>query len=115
MSDWTDVERAERLAPGAARLVEADDVMIAVFNLDGAFFAVEDVCTHDGSPILGSGVDPAALIEGEELVCPHHGARFCIRDGKVLGPPAYEDLRRVPTRVQNGMVQVRAANGEEDG
>ena len=108
MSAWTDVEPAANFAPGAAKLVDVDDVMIAVFHLDGEFFALEDVCSHDGSPILGSGVDAADLIEGEELVCPHHGARFCIRDGAALAPPAYEAMKKIPVRVENGMVQIQA-------
>ena len=112
MSEWTDVDLAENLAPGAARLVDVDDIMIAVFNIDGEFFALEDVCTHDGSPILGSGVDAADLIEGDELVCPHHGARFCIRDGKVLAPPAYEDMTRIPVRVENGIIRIQVPHRE---
>ncbi|MFQ5659929.1 MAG: non-heme iron oxygenase ferredoxin subunit [Gammaproteobacteria bacterium] len=107
MSAWVDVDSAEEFGPGESRLVDVDDVMIAVFNLDGAYFAIEDICSHDGSPLLGSGLEPEALIEGDEITCPRHGARFCIKTGAALCPPAYEATNTFPTRVENGTVQVR--------
>lgn len=87
--------------PGESRVVDADDVMIAVFNLDGEYYAIEDVCTHDGGE-LASGA-----IEGEEIVCPRHGARFNIKTGEVTAPPAYEAVAIFPVRVHDGVVQVR--------
>ncbi|MGI9229845.1 MAG: non-heme iron oxygenase ferredoxin subunit [Gammaproteobacteria bacterium] len=107
MGGWTDVDKADNFAPGDARLVDVDDTMIAVFNIAGEYFALEDVCTHDGSAILGSGVDLTELIADDELTCPHHGAKFCIRNGEALAPPAYEPITSFPVRVENGMVQVR--------
>lgn len=65
------------------------------------YYAIEDMCTHDGGE-LASGA-----VEGDEVVCPRHGARFCIKSGKALTPPAYEDVHSFPVRVENGVVQVR--------
>ena len=48
MSEWITVARAEDLAPGERRVIDVDDTQIAVFNLDGQYYAIEDVCTHDG-------------------------------------------------------------------
>ena len=101
MSDWIDVCRAEELHPGEHVVVDLDGTAVAVFNLDGAFHAIEDACTHDGAEIASGELD------GDVIVCPHHGARFCIRTGEVLTPPAYEDLHVFPVRVENGMVQIR--------
>lgn len=101
MSDWVDVAPVNDLPPGGSRVVDADDVMIAVFNLGGEYYAIEDVCTHDGGE-LGSGA-----VEGDEIVCPRHGARFNIKTGEVTAPPAYEAVAIFPVRVQDGMVQVR--------
>jgi 3-phenylpropionate/trans-cinnamate dioxygenase ferredoxin subunit len=101
VSDWVDVAPVNDLPPGGSRVVDADDVMIAVFNLGGEYYAIEDVCTHDGGE-LGSGA-----VEGEEIVCPRHGARFNIKTGEVTAPPAYEAVAIFPVRVQDGMVQVR--------
>ena len=101
MSDWVDVASPEELPPGSHRVVDVDGSQVAVFNLDGAYHAIEDVCTHDGGQLTGGSV------EGEEIVCPRHGARFSIRTGAVLAPPAYEDIHTVPVRVHAGRIQVR--------
>ena len=107
MSDWVDVAAVSEFVPGSSRLVDIDDTMIAVFNLDGEYFAIEDVCSHDGSPLLGCGLDPQDLIDGDEIICPRHGARFSIKTGEALTPPAYEPTTPFPVRIDNGKVQVR--------
>ena len=100
MADWTDVAPAEELAPGDYRVVDIDDALIAVFNIDGEFFAIEDVCTHDNETLTGG------CIEGDEIICPRHGARFNIKTGEALTPPAYEPVSTLPVRVEDGVVQV---------
>ena len=107
MSDWVDVAKTDEFPPGTGRLVDMDETMVAVFNLNGNYYAIEDVCTHDGSPFLGCGLEPRDLMEGDEIVCPRHGARFSIVTGEALSPPAYEPTTIFPTRVDAGMVQVR--------
>ncbi len=101
MSEWTDVAPVEDLPPGSHITVELDGVNIAVFNLNGDFYAIEDVCTHDGGILTGGEV------AGEEIVCPRHGARFSIKTGEVLAPPAYEAVTTFQVRVEAGRVQVR--------
>jgi 3-phenylpropionate/trans-cinnamate dioxygenase ferredoxin subunit len=101
VSDWITVARDGELAPGAHRVVDADGTRIVVFNLGGQYAAIEDVCTHDGGQLTGG------LVEGEEIVCPRHGARFCIRTGAALTAPAYEPVATLPVRVENGVIQVR--------
>ena len=103
MSDWIDVASQSEFSPGAWRSVELDGAQVAVFNLDGAYYAIEDVCTHDGGILTGD------ALEGEEIICPRHGARFSVKTGKVLAPPAYEDVTTFPVRVEAGTVQVRDA------
>lgn len=105
MSDWTDVAPASEFGPGQARLVTIEGIAVAVFNLDGRYYALADVCTHDGSPMLGCGLDPGEVIDNDQIVCPRHGARFCIRSGAALTPPAYEPVPVYPVRVRDGMVQ----------
>ena len=78
MSEWTNVAAASEIGPGEHRVVDIDDVAIAVFNLDGAYFAIEDVCTHDFGTLTGG------CVEGGEIMCPRHGARFDIRTGEAL-------------------------------
>ena len=101
MTDWVDVAPQAEFAPGDWRPVDLDGTPVAVFNLDGAYFAIEDLCTHDGGILTGG------AREGEEIVCPRHGARFSIRTGEALTAPAYEPTAIFPVRIEHGMVQVR--------
>jgi len=100
MSRWSDVASVDELTPGTRRVVEVDGTAVAVFNLGGEYYAIEDVCTHDGGELS------KGRVEGEEIICQRHGARFSIRTGAVLGPPAFDDLRIFPVRVAQGKVQV---------
>ena len=102
MSDWVFVAEAQAIKPGHYETVELDGTIVAVFNIDGAFYAIEDVCTHDGT-VLTSG-NP---IEGDEIVCPRHGARFCVRTGAALSAPAYEPTNIFPVKVERGSIFVR--------
>lgn len=101
MSEWTTVARLDEFPPGTRRSVDVDDVMVIVFNLDGEFFAIEDVCTHDYASL-----DDADL-EGKEIICPRHGARFDVKTGAALCAPAYEAVATFPVRIEQGLVQVR--------
>lgn len=101
MSDWVTVARVDELVPGTRRLVDVDGSQLVVFNLDGKYYAIEDVCTHDGGQLTGGEV------EGDQIICPRHGARFCIRTGAALTAPAYEPTATFPVRIENGEIQVR--------
>lgn len=101
MSDWVTVAKEGELAPGQFRTVDVDGVQIAVFNVGGAYFALEDVCTHDGGQLTGGSID------GDQIVCPRHGASFCIRTGTALSAPAYEPTAKFPVRVEDSEIQVR--------
>ncbi|MBF2759371.1 MAG: non-heme iron oxygenase ferredoxin subunit [Ectothiorhodospiraceae bacterium AqS1] len=101
MSDWIDVIPAAELAPDDHRVVDIDDTAIAVFNIDGDFLAIEDLCTHDYGALAGG------CIENGQIICPRHGAHFDIRTGEALSPPAYEPVATFPVRIHEGMVQVR--------
>jgi 3-phenylpropionate/trans-cinnamate dioxygenase ferredoxin subunit len=104
VSDWIDVTGDAALAEGEHVLVDVDGVAVAVFRIDGSLYAVQDVCTHDGAEIA------SGKQEGGEIICPRHGARFCLKTGKVLRGPAYEDLPCFPLRVEGGVIQVREGN-----
>ena len=103
MSDWVAVCRVAELPPGAHRVVELDGALALVVNAAGQLLAVEDVCTHDGGGLAGGAV------EGDQVICPRHGARFCLRTGRAMSPPAYEPVRCYETRVVDGQVEVRGA------
>jgi 3-phenylpropionate/trans-cinnamate dioxygenase ferredoxin subunit len=86
MAEFVKVASRAELPPGSKALTEVDGRPIAVFNVDGHFYAIDDVCTHDGGP-LAEGV-----LEGCEIQCPRHGARFDVRTGKALCLPAFEPV-----------------------
>ena len=98
---WVKAAPAASIPPGDYATVEVDGVFVAIFNIAGEFLAVEDVCTHDGGGLAGGAV------EGDQVICPRHGARFCLRTGQALTPPAYEPVRTFATRVVDGTVEVR--------
>src|SRR4051794_40210792 len=97
---WIPAGPAATIPPGEYVQLEQGNTMIAVYNIDGNFYAVEDVCTHDGGGLAGG------CLDGDVVVCPRHGARFCLRTGAALSPPAYEPVRTFPTRVVEGVVEV---------
>jgi 3-phenylpropionate/trans-cinnamate dioxygenase ferredoxin subunit len=100
MAEWIDVCDEDELKPGERKIITTDVAEIAVFNLDGEFYAIEDVCTHDGGELASGQCD------GDQIICPRHGARFCIRNGKALTPPAYEDVETFPVRIDQGKIQI---------
>jgi len=99
---WIDAGRTENLADGQAKSLPVGRRMIAVIRSGADFFAIEDICTHDGAQLTGGD------IEGAEIICPRHGARFCLRTGEALTPPAYEPARVFETKIENGHLWVRA-------
>lgn len=99
-SEWLDVGPAASIPAGDYAQVEVDGALVAVFNILGEFYAIEDACTHDGGELAGGAV------EDHMVICPRHGARFCLRTGAALTPPAYEPVRTYRTRVSEGIVQV---------
>lgn len=101
MSEWITVARVAEFGSGERRVVELDDTQVVVFELGGQYYAIEDVCTHDGGRLTGG------TVEGDQIVCPRHGARFCIRTGAALSAPAYEPTSTFPVRMQDGVIQVR--------
>jgi 3-phenylpropionate/trans-cinnamate dioxygenase ferredoxin component len=102
MADFVKVAETTEIAPGGKKLTEIDGRALAVFHVEGAYYAIDDVCTHDGGP----------LAEGEligcEVTCPRHGARFDVRTGKALCFPAFEPVatHRIEVRVDGVYVAV---------
>ena len=81
MAQFTKVASTADLAPGAAKCVEVAGKKIALFNLEGSFYAIDDTCTHRGGPLS------EGEVSGEEVTCPWHGAVYNIKTGAVLKPP----------------------------
>jgi 3-phenylpropionate/trans-cinnamate dioxygenase ferredoxin subunit len=101
MSDWQDVINESALDEGKSVVVNVDGIDVAIFKIEGQCYAISDVCSHDGGEIA------SGTIEGDEIICPRHGARFCIKTGEVKSPPAYENIDCFPVRIEQGRIQVR--------
>jgi 3-phenylpropionate/trans-cinnamate dioxygenase ferredoxin subunit len=98
---WIDAGPLD-LGDGETRSLAVGRRMVAVARSGNEYFAIEDVCTHDGAELTGG------EIEGAEIICPRHGARFCLRTGEALTPPAYEPVRVFATRIDDGRLWIRA-------
>ena len=100
MSDWIDVAPAAEFPSGEVRVVSTDGAPVAIFNVDGSYYAIEDVCTHDGGELASGWLD------GDEIVCPRHGARFDVKTGAVKALPAVRPVKTFPVTVDGEEISV---------
>jgi 3-phenylpropionate/trans-cinnamate dioxygenase ferredoxin subunit len=100
MSDWIDVGESAAIGENRALSVELEGEPVVIVRCGTTLYAVEDRCTHDGEPLSGGEVEDC------ELICPRHFARFSLKTGEALTPPAYEPVRTYPVKEENGRVLV---------
>jgi len=100
MAQWVKVAEVGELAPGEKKQIDIDGLEIALFNVDGQYYAIEDVCTHDGAPLAHG------KFTGEEIICPRHGARFNVRTGQALCLPAVEPVETYKVKVEGSDILV---------
>jgi 3-phenylpropionate/trans-cinnamate dioxygenase ferredoxin component len=98
--EYIPVGSVNELIEGQRLFIEIDETHIVILNIAGKYYAIADVCSHDDGPV-GEG-----NIEGFEIICPRHGARFDIRTGKALALPAFVDIPAYPIRVVGGQIEV---------
>lgn len=103
MHHWIEVCTEQRIPLGCYETIEYGAWRIAVYHIRDGFFAFEDLCTHNPCPLSGG------PLQGDQITCMMHGARFCIKDGRPLGPPAHKPLRCFPIKVADGRVWVDVA------
>ena len=101
MPEAVKIAEAGELAPGDKKLVEVDGLALALFRVGDAYYAIEDVCTHDGGP-LAEGEFAGCIIE-----CPRHGGEFDVRTGAAVRFPAVEAVPTHPVEVRDDGVYVR--------
>ena len=102
MAELIDICPIETLPAGAMRLVEWEDVEIGVFNCGGAYYAIEDRCSHDDGELLYGTLDEATC----SIECPRHGSVFDLRTGKPLNLPAYVPVDTYPVSVRDGLIKI---------
>jgi 3-phenylpropionate/trans-cinnamate dioxygenase ferredoxin subunit len=98
--DFYPVLSIDDLIPGERLFIEIDELSVVLFNIAGDVYAIEDRCTHDNGS-LGEGE-----LEGFDIICPRHGARFDVRDGQALTLPAVEPTRYFPIRIVDGQIEI---------
>ncbi|MCC6260695.1 MAG: non-heme iron oxygenase ferredoxin subunit [Anaerolineales bacterium] len=97
-AEFIEIAPLTELPNGERLFVDLGDTPIVILNIAGKLFAIGDVCTHDGGP-LGEG-----KVEGENIICPRHGAEFDIRTGKAVQLPAVEDIPAYPVQIRDGNI-----------
>lgn len=101
MSDFVAVCKVSDLPDPGRMLVEVEDRVVALFRVGGQFWAIDDLCTHDGGPLA------EGKLSGFVIECPRHGAKFDIRTGRVLSMPATQDTPAHEVKVEGDTVYVR--------
>lgn len=100
MAEFVKVAKADEIAPGQGKMVEVNGSKIALFNVEGTFYAIDDTCTHRGGPLSDG------ELNGKEVTCPWHGGVFDVTTGEVLGPPPPVAVSRYDIRVKDGDIEV---------
>jgi len=100
MQAWFDACAEQALVEGEFLSLVIDDVMVALYRVGDAYYAIEDMCTHDGGELAGG---PR---EGFEVECIRHGARFDLRTGACTVGPAYVPTRSLRTQIRGGRVWI---------
>lgn len=107
MAEFVRVASVSEVPDPGKLVVELDERLLVVFHVEGRFYCLEDVCTHDGGP-LGEG-----RLLGHEIACPRHGARFDIRTGAAKTMPATEGTASFAVKIEDGEVFVRLVSGAD--
>jgi len=97
---FTKVATVQEVAPGTGKAVTVNGKQVAVFNVGGTFYALEDRCPHRGAPLSDG------TCAGTEVICPWHGARFDLTTGAHLSPPAPRGVAPYKVQVVGDEVQL---------
>jgi len=104
---WVDVAPATEVAEGEVKTFVIEGRRIAVARANEQLYAVQDLCSHDDGP-LGDGE-----LEGYNIVCPRHGAKFDVRTGAVVLMPAIAPIESFPVMEKDGRIQIGVAEGDD--
>ena len=106
MARWLTLCPGSDIPPGQREVFGVEGRWIAVFNVGGKHYAIEDLCTHDGNVLAFDHHDRPSSMRGWEIECPRHGGRFDIRNGKATRSPADIDVPWFKLRIENDKVQI---------
>ena len=100
MTTWHTVGAIADIPPERVAVYRIGDHDVAVCNVNGQFYAIDDLCTHDGGSL------DQGQLEGDEIECPRHGARFNVTNGDAIQLPAFEPVETHAVRVEGDALQV---------
>lgn len=100
MSEFRAVAAVGEIEPGQRKSVIVDDRALLLIRVGDDYFAIEDVCSHDGQPLTQGPVQDLSI------TCPRHGARFDLKDGRALCMPATDRIATFAVRVADGQVWI---------
>lgn len=106
MSEWVTVCPADEIGSGQREVFGINDKWIAVFNVSDKYYAIEDLCTHDGNVLAFDRNENPSKLDGYEIECPRHGGRFDIRTGEATHSPADIDVPWFEVRVQDDNIEI---------
>ncbi len=101
MAEFVKVATTGDIPPGQVRSYPVNGKQIALCNVEGTFYAIDDICTHDGGE-LGEGE-----LLGDQIECPRHGARFDVKTGRALTLPAVVPIESYPVQVEGDEIKVQ--------
>lgn len=92
------VAKVHHIKPGQSRFVQVDGHAVALFNIDGIYFGLDNTCSHSRGPLS------EGRLSGNKITCPWHGAQFEVPTGKCLAGPATEDVKTYSVHVENDSI-----------
>ncbi len=98
MAEYVKVATLDELPAGTGKAISVDGRRIALFNVGGTVYAIDDTCTHEEASLA------EGAVSGEVVACPKHGSRFNLRTGRVLSLPAVIPVNTYPVKVEDGQV-----------
>lgn len=100
MGEFVNVARTDEIAPGEGKMFAVNGKKIALFNVGGAFYAIDDTCTHRGGPLS------QGEVQGTTVTCPWHGAQYDLQTGNVLSPPAPQGVHNYKVVVEGDDIKI---------
>lgn len=101
MSEFEFVAKTTDIAENEMKLVEVDEQLVLIVHVDGEYYCIDDVCTHDGGTLFDG------TVAGHEVACPRHGAKFDVRTGEATKMPATQPTGCHEVKVEGDQIFIR--------